>query len=140
MALLSSKLAEIDREVPEHLGVSPPLLDSIIFCHQEESTWPISEPRVLKERLDQIFCSVKYNKALKGLKDAKKSIGDIKLKEQQLEFLQKEKGKKEAIHSALQRASPARTWRLRPCWRTGGTWRSPCSRFRTRYRYMRGSS
>lgn len=101
--LLSSKLAEIDRGIPEHLGVSPPLLDSVIFCHQEESTWPISEPRVLKERLDQIFCSVKYNKALKGLKDAKKSIGtDIRLKEQQLEFLQKEKAKKEAIHNAIQ--------------------------------------
>ncbi|KAI5179872.1 DNA repair protein RAD50, partial [Pancytospora epiphaga] len=77
--LISTKLTEIDQLIPEHLGVSQPLLDSVIFCHQEESTWPIGEPRVLKEKLDLIFDSAKYIKAHKSLKDTKKTIGsDIK--------------------------------------------------------------
>ncbi|KAI4292622.1 DNA repair protein RAD50 [Pancytospora philotis] len=106
--LLSSKLAEVDKEVAEHLGVTPALLDSVIFCHQEESTWPISEPRILKERLDQIFCSEKYNKALKALKDTRKTVAsDTKLKEQTLEFLFKEKSRRELIQAEAQRAADA---------------------------------
>lgn len=100
--LLASKLGEIDKILPDHLGISSPLLDSVIFCHQEESAWPLGEPRVLKEKLDLILCSTKYNKAIKGLKDAKKvANSDIKLKEQEIEFLQREKTKRESLLSEI---------------------------------------
>ena len=56
---ISSKCAEIDTDVPNHLGVSRAILDNVIFCHQEESNWPLSEPSILKKKFDEIFASTK---------------------------------------------------------------------------------
>ena len=35
----SYKCADIDKQIPELMGVSKAILESVIFCHQEESTW-----------------------------------------------------------------------------------------------------
>jgi len=59
LATISSKCAEIDADVPNHLGVSRAILDNVIFCHQEESNWPLSEPSILKKKFDDIFASTK---------------------------------------------------------------------------------
>jgi DNA repair exonuclease SbcCD ATPase subunit len=96
--IISSKLAEVDKEISEHFGTSNSILDNVIFYHQEESTWPLSEPKVLKDKLDEIFDSTRYLKAHKGFKDSKRTIGsDIKLKEQGLLFLYKEKTKRDEL-------------------------------------------
>ena len=96
--LISSKIADIDKQVPDNLGISHSILDNVIFCHQDESTWPIGDPTVMKKKLDDIFSSTKYNKALLGLKASKKEISsDLKLKIQQLSFFLKEKLKKDEI-------------------------------------------
>ncbi|KAI5150881.1 DNA repair protein RAD50 [Enteropsectra breve] len=95
---LSTKLASIDAELCEYLGTTAALLESVIFCHQEESTWPISDPKTIKDRLDLIFSSTRFNKALKGLKEAKKhSAAQLKLKNQEYEFLFKEKGRRDML-------------------------------------------
>jgi DNA repair protein RAD50 len=52
---LSTKCANIDEEVPTQLGVSKAILQNVIFCHQEESNWPLSEPAALKKKFDDIF-------------------------------------------------------------------------------------
>lgn len=52
---LSTKCANIDEEVPAQLGVSKAILQNVIFCHQEESNWPLSEPAALKKKFDDIF-------------------------------------------------------------------------------------
>ena len=57
---LSSKCAELDREIPLHMGVSAAILENVIFCHQEDSYWPFSEPSALKKKFDDIFCATKY--------------------------------------------------------------------------------
>lgn len=57
---LTSRCAEIDEEVPNHLGVSKAILDNVIFCHQEESFWPLSESSVVKKRFDDIFAATRY--------------------------------------------------------------------------------
>lgn len=54
--------------MPQYLGVSKAILDSVIFCHQEESLWPLSEPKKLKERFDEIFEALKYTKAIDNIK------------------------------------------------------------------------
>jgi len=36
---LSSKCADLDTEIPSQLGVTKAVLDSVIFCHQEDSSW-----------------------------------------------------------------------------------------------------
>lgn len=51
---LSSTCAEINEEVPNHLGVSKPILENVIFCHQEESFWPLSEPKTLKTKVSPL--------------------------------------------------------------------------------------
>lgn len=96
--LVTSKQADVDRTVPMHLGVSHSILDNVIFCHQDESTWPIGDPTVMKRKLDEIFSSTKYNKALLALKATKKEITtDMKLKTQELAQLLKEKQRRDEI-------------------------------------------
>ncbi|KAI4814746.1 hypothetical protein E4T45_10658, partial [Aureobasidium sp. EXF-8846] len=58
--------------MPQYLGVSKAVLDSVIFCHQDESLWPLSEPSKLKDRFDAIFEAMKYTKAIDNIKIMKK--------------------------------------------------------------------
>lgn len=52
---ISTKCAEMDSEIPNLLGVSKAVLDNVIFCHQEDSYWPLAEASVLKKKFDEIF-------------------------------------------------------------------------------------
>lgn len=56
---LSTKCAALDEEVPMQFGVSKAILENVIFCHQEESNWPLSEPTPLKKKFDDIFEATK---------------------------------------------------------------------------------
>ena len=69
---ISSRVAELDHLMPQYLGVSKAVLDSVIFCHQDESLWPLSEPSKLKDRFDAIFEAMKYTKAIDNIKVMKK--------------------------------------------------------------------
>lgn len=68
----STRKAQLDEMIPERLGVSPAILDAVIFCHQDESLWPLSEPAALKKRFDEIFEAQKYTKAIENLKVLRK--------------------------------------------------------------------
>ena len=69
---MSHKCSELDKQLPELLGVSKAILENVIFVHQEESNWPLDESRKLKEKFDDIFESTRYSKALKAISEAKK--------------------------------------------------------------------
>lgn len=56
---VSSKCADLDNELPALLGVSKAILENVIFCHQEDSLWPLAEPGTLKKKFDEIFASTK---------------------------------------------------------------------------------
>jgi len=73
---LSGKCAELDKAVPDFMGVSKAILENVIFCHQEESLWPLMESSVLKKKLDEIFESARYNKALEEVRKQKKRLTD----------------------------------------------------------------
>ena len=73
---LSSRVAELDKLMPHHLGVSKAILDMVIFCHQDESLWPMSEPAQLKKKFDEIFEALKYTRALDNIKAVRKKTGD----------------------------------------------------------------
>ncbi|CAF4021592.1 unnamed protein product [Rotaria sordida] len=62
---ITSKCIERDREMITAFGVSTAILENVIFCHQEESNWPLSEGRQLKTKFDDIFAATKYMKAFK---------------------------------------------------------------------------
>ncbi|KAH3761574.1 rad50 subfamily protein [Pelomyxa schiedti] len=82
----SLKCASLDRAVPMLMGVSKPILDNVIFCHQEDSHWPFeSSSRKLKEKFDAIFSATRYNKALQEIKDLRKKQMDI-VKESRLKL------------------------------------------------------
>jgi DNA repair protein RAD50 len=103
-ATISTRCSELDEEVPRQLGVSRAILENVIFCHQEESNWPLSEPSVLKKRFDDIFEASKcghfdlrrisgltcdrYTKALDQIKAIRKEqVVDIKVDKERLAAL-----------------------------------------------------
>jgi len=73
---LSTRVAELDQQVPNYLGVSTSLLENVIFCHQEESLWPLAESSVLKKKFDDIFEAGKYTKAVVELVKIRKKHKD----------------------------------------------------------------
>lgn len=50
----------MDSEIPQLLGVSKAVLENVIFCHQEDSYWPLAEPATLKKKFDDIFEATKF--------------------------------------------------------------------------------
>lgn len=82
-AAISSRCAELDTIMPQYLGVSKAVLEYVIFCHQDESLWPMSEPSVLKKRFDEIFEALKYTKAIDNMKAVSKTqkieLGKLKI-------------------------------------------------------------
>eukprot|EP00941_MAST-03F_sp_MAST-3F-sp1_P000454 g454.t1 len=85
---LSHRCSEVDTLVPELLGVSKAVLDNVIFCHQEESNWPLKEGSDLKKRFDDIFESSRYTKALKAIREEqKKQKNDLREHECQLKII-----------------------------------------------------
>jgi len=83
---VSSRVAELDQIMPQYLGVSKAVLDNVIFCHQDESLWPMSEPSVLKKKFDEIFEALKYTKAIDNIKVLRKKqneeLAKFKISEQ----------------------------------------------------------
>ena len=83
---ISSRVAELDQILPQYLGVSKAILENVIFCHQDDSLWPMSEPSVLKKKFDEIFEALKYTKAIENIKILRKKqneeLGKLKLIEQ----------------------------------------------------------
>lgn len=91
---ISTKNAELDSQLPFYLGVSKSILEYVIFCHQEDSLWPLSEPSNLKKRFDEIFEALKFTKALDSIKNIRKALAvEIKLLEQSVKHLQLDKDK-----------------------------------------------
>ncbi|TBU46351.1 hypothetical protein BD309DRAFT_1078711 [Dichomitus squalens] len=91
--VISTKCAEMDTEIPHLLGVSKAVLENVIFCHQEDSYWPLSEPAALKKKFDDIFEATKYTKALDNIKALRKDrVAELKAETERLESLAREKG------------------------------------------------
>ena len=93
--VISTRVMELDKLVPEKLGVSPAVLDAVIFCHQDESLWPMSEPAALKKRFDEIFEAQKYTKVIDNLKSLRKRKGE-ELRELKLQEAQDKANKERA--------------------------------------------
>lgn len=69
---LSYKCADLDKHMPLQLGVTSSILENVIFCHQEDSNWPMLEGAVLKKKFDDIFESSRYAKLLENINAMKK--------------------------------------------------------------------
>ncbi|XP_071426236.1 DNA repair protein RAD50 isoform X2 [Pithys albifrons albifrons] len=99
---VSSKCAEIDREMISALGVSKSVLSNVIFCHQEESNWPLSEGKALKQKFDEIFSATRYIKALEALRQVRlKQSLKVKECQTELKYLKQNKEKAQEIQGHL---------------------------------------
>ncbi|TCD70142.1 DNA repair protein rad50 [Steccherinum ochraceum] len=101
-AAISTKCAEMDVEIPNLLGVSKAVLENVIFCHQEDSYWPLSEPSTLKKKFDEIFEATKYTKALDSIKSLRKDrMADLKAEKERLDSLVREKTHADKLKSRM---------------------------------------
>ncbi|KAH9049850.1 hypothetical protein EDB84DRAFT_1555814 [Lactarius hengduanensis] len=101
-AVISTKCAEMDIEIPHLLGVSKAVLENVIFCHQEDSYWPLSEASVLKKKFDDIFEATRYTKALDSIKALRKErVAEQKTEKERLESLAREKGHADKLKARI---------------------------------------
>jgi hypothetical protein len=66
---VSKKCADMDKLVPLMMGVSKPVLEHVVFVHQEDSLWPLSESLPLKQKFDAIFAATKYTAAVAKMRE-----------------------------------------------------------------------
>ncbi|PBK97431.1 hypothetical protein ARMGADRAFT_987149 [Armillaria gallica] len=102
--VISTKCAELDTEIPQLLGVSKAVLENVIFCHQEDSYWPLAEPSTLKKKFDDIFEATRqvYTKALDSIKTLRKErVADLKAEKEHLEGLRREKGHADKLRKTI---------------------------------------
>ncbi|PFH33508.1 RecF/RecN/SMC N terminal domain-containing protein [Besnoitia besnoiti] len=71
-ASIGNKCADIDVQLPGLLGIHRAVLEHVVFCHQEDSCWPLSEMPVLKKKFDQLFGATRYVKALEHIRATRK--------------------------------------------------------------------
>lgn len=68
----SYRCADLNALLPDLMQVTKPILNSVIFVHQEDSLWPLGDPKKLKERFDDIFAATRYTKALESIRKYRK--------------------------------------------------------------------
>ncbi|CAM39585.1 RAD50 DNA repair-like protein [Leishmania braziliensis MHOM/BR/75/M2904] len=108
--------SDVDRVVPEMLGVSPAVLTHVIFCHQEECNWPLGPPKDVKRIFDDIFAATRYVLALDRLRDNSKefrrqlkeheaSLMALREHREQAKQLEQQIAQKESLVKAIQSRS-----------------------------------
>lgn len=98
----STKNTELDSRVPLYLGASKAVLEYVIFCHQDDSLWPLSEASILKKRFDEIFEALKFTKALDNLKLIRKEMAtNIKFIEQSVQHSKVDQARAKKIRERL---------------------------------------
>ncbi|KAI5644326.1 AAA domain-containing protein [Phthorimaea operculella] len=89
---ISSRCTDLDRVMLEELGVPKAILNSVIFCHQEDSSWPLDEGKKVKERFDEIFDADKYSDCFERLRKLRKEyVQNLKLLELEVTHLTERK-------------------------------------------------
>lgn len=68
----SYRCNDLNSLLPEVMRVSKPILNNVIFVHQEESLWPLGDAKKLKEKFDEIFAATRYTKALETIRKFRK--------------------------------------------------------------------
>ncbi|KAI3385672.1 hypothetical protein SNEBB_010606 [Seison nebaliae] len=99
---VTSRCVDMNKEIPLSLGVSKALLKYVIFCHQEDSNWPLSEGKLLKTRLDEIFDSKGYMDALDELRKQKKKYKEeMTVKKIELNSIEQNCVKAKNLHETI---------------------------------------
>lgn len=60
--VLAKTPTDVNTRVPMVLGVNKAVIENVMFCHQEHSTWPFSDNATLKKIFDDLFDTKKNAK------------------------------------------------------------------------------
>jgi len=102
---ISSRCTDFTKEMISRLGVSKAVLDNVIFCHQEDACWPLSEGKTLKTKFDAIFAATRYIQALEAIRNVRKQQGaDVKIYNTELDHLVQVKDQAVKVTSDLNKA------------------------------------
>lgn len=95
---VASKSQAVTQHVADILGVSTAVLEYVIFCHQEESNWPLNEAKLVKSRFDEIFAVERYTKAIDEMRSARKGfVAEVRTLEERLKIITMRKEQRAAI-------------------------------------------
>ncbi|XP_026192365.1 DNA repair protein RAD50 [Cyclospora cayetanensis] len=107
-ASISHKCVNIDEQLSSLLGISKPVLEHVVLCHQEESCWPMGDMQSLKKRFDSLFDATRYVKALQAIRAAKKvHATELKDRENDLRILGVHRDAAKALQLQLQQQQEA---------------------------------
>lgn len=99
---IGGRCADINVYCALKLNVSKAIINNVIFCHQENSAWPLDEGKKLKERFDEIFGSTEYNKCVeKFRKIIKAKLTNIKILKEQYQQKKFAKRNTEKLRESL---------------------------------------
>lgn len=99
---ISGRCADIEAYCKEILGVSPAIINNVILCHQENSNWPLSDGKKLKEKFDEIFDAVAYNRFCDHIRKLiKESKSELKVQEVRVSASKAKKAEAEHIFNTL---------------------------------------
>eukprot|EP00177_Eucheuma_denticulatum_P002103 GFKZ01003754.1.p1 GENE.GFKZ01003754.1~~GFKZ01003754.1.p1 ORF type:complete len:1396 (-),score=287.32 GFKZ01003754.1:534-4721(-) len=68
----SFRCMDLNALLPDIMRVTKPVLNNVIFVHQEDSLWPLGDSNKLKAKLDEIFAATRYTKALDTIRKYRK--------------------------------------------------------------------
>lgn len=74
---LSKRKEEATEYMCKVMGVSKAIINFVLFCHQEESDWPLGTDQEVMGRFDKIFGTTEYNMALEKLRKKWKDLEGV---------------------------------------------------------------
>ncbi|XP_017466140.1 PREDICTED: DNA repair protein RAD50 isoform X1 [Rhagoletis zephyria] len=78
---ISKRCVDVDVAMCQFMGVSKAIINNVLFCHQEDSSWPLDESKKLKEKFDAIFGITEFNKTIERIiKMRKEEADNLKVK------------------------------------------------------------
>ncbi|CAG9813727.1 unnamed protein product [Phaedon cochleariae] len=94
---ISGRCLDVNAYCSTALNVSNSIINNVLFCHQDNSLWPLDEPKKVKEKFDEIFDAVKYNKCVDNIRKI------VKDKQAHLKVLQERLDHKKSIKDIVDR-------------------------------------
>lgn len=68
----SKRLEDATNDMCTAMGVSKAIINHVLFCHQEESSWPLGTDAEVMKIFDDIFGTTEYNIALDKMRAMRK--------------------------------------------------------------------
>lgn len=99
---MSGRSLDANMFCAQKLNVSKAILNNVIFCHQENASWPLEEATKLKKKFDEIFGSTDYNKCIEKFRKLIKSKKvELRVLEQQVKQRELQKKNTEKLRESV---------------------------------------